>query len=50
MERCGVFAIYAPVPYAKCTKDVVKGLQFLQHRGQEGCGIAYYNGEICIKK
>lgn len=50
MEKCGVFGIYAPVPYSKCTKDVVKGLQFLQHRGQEGCGIAYYNNEICIKK
>ena len=38
-EECGVFGIYEP---EKC--DVAKytylGLYALQHRGQEGCGIA----------
>ncbi|MFZ1721535.1 MAG: amidophosphoribosyltransferase, partial [Microgenomates group bacterium] len=48
-EKCGVFGIYAP----KC--DVARithaGLWSLQHRGQEGTGIAVSDGEqISIKK
>ncbi|MBQ6402746.1 MAG: amidophosphoribosyltransferase, partial [Oscillospiraceae bacterium] len=38
-EECGVFGIFAPE-----NKDVAAltyyGLYALQHRGQEGCGIA----------
>ena len=41
-EECGVFAIYAP------QRDVAHltyyGLFALQHRGQEGCGIAVMDG------
>lgn len=41
-EECGVFGIYAP------KKEVAEltyfGLFSLQHRGQEGCGIATSNG------
>ncbi len=48
-EKCGVFGIFAP----KC--DVARithaGLWSLQHRGQEGTGIAVSDGErITIKK
>jgi amidophosphoribosyltransferase len=43
-EECGVFAIYAP------ERDVARltffGLYALQHRGQEGAGIATSNGQM----
>lgn len=42
-EECGVFGVYAP------DKDVAQlayfGLFALQHRGQEGCGIAVSDGK-----
>ncbi|HEX5447712.1 MAG TPA: amidophosphoribosyltransferase [Candidatus Saccharimonadales bacterium] len=42
-EECGLFGIYAPgLPVAELTYN---GLQALQHRGQEGAGIAVSIGE-----
>ena len=38
-EECGVFGIYSDVP-CELAHDVYYGLYSLQHRGQEGCGIA----------
>lgn len=40
-EECGVFGIYAP--QEEVAKITYFGLFALQHRGQEGCGIAVYN-------
>ena len=38
-EECGVFGIWSPVKSA-LAETVYYGLYALQHRGQEGCGIA----------
>ena len=48
-EECGVMGVFG-VPGA--AGIVRTGLTFLQHRGQEGCGIAYAdkNGEITLEK
>lgn len=35
-DNCGVFRIYAKTD---CVNDIYNGLDFLQHRGQEYCGI-----------
>lgn len=40
-EECGVFGIYAP--HEDVAKVTYFGLFALQHRGQEGCGIAVFN-------
>ena len=37
-EECGIFGIYDP--QGECAKSTYYGLVSLQHRGQEGCGIA----------
>lgn len=37
-EECGVFGIYDPK--GNCSTSTYYGLVSLQHRGQEGCGIA----------
>ncbi len=37
-EECGIFGIYDPK--GDCSKSTYYGLVSLQHRGQEGCGIA----------
>ena len=37
-EECGVFGIYDPNGH--CAESAYYGLVSLQHRGQEGCGIA----------
>ncbi|HOK06535.1 MAG TPA: hypothetical protein PLJ03_04970 [Syntrophales bacterium] len=42
-DNCGVFAIYSQRP---CVWDIFNGLDFLQHRGQEYCGIATYDDHI----
>ncbi|MCX7635090.1 MAG: amidophosphoribosyltransferase [Syntrophales bacterium] len=42
-DNCGVFGIYARQP---CAYDIFNGLDFLQHRGQQYCGIATYEGHI----
>ena len=36
-ENCGVFGIYSK---DNCVNDIYLGIDFLQHRGQEYCGIA----------
>ena len=41
-EECGVFGIYDNKDAAALT---VLGLHALQHRGQEGCGIATFDGK-----
>jgi amidophosphoribosyltransferase len=40
-ENCGVFGI---VRDTNCVEDIYRGLDFLQHRGQQFCGIATYDG------
>ena len=42
-EKCGIFGIYSP---AACIQDIYQGMDFLQHRGQEYCGIATFDGQI----
>jgi len=42
-ENCGVFGIYSA---SRCVGDIYQGIGFLQHRGQEYCGIATFNGQI----
>ncbi len=41
-EECGVFAVFGAKEASVLT---ALGLHALQHRGQEGCGIATYDGE-----
>ena len=42
-ENCGVFGIYSTGP---CVDDIYQGLDFLQHRGQEYCGISTFDMEV----
>lgn len=42
-DNCGIFGIYAQEP---CAEDIYRGIDFLQHRGQEYCGIATFDGHI----
>lgn len=42
-ENCGIFGLYADQP---CVEDIYQGIDFLQHRGQEYCGLATFNGHI----
>ena len=42
-DNCGVFGIYSSTG---CVSDIYNGLDFLQHRGQEYCGIATFDGKI----
>ncbi len=42
-DNCGVFGICSARP---CVYDIFNGLDFIQHRGQEYCGIATYDGRI----
>jgi amidophosphoribosyltransferase len=51
-EACGVFGIYGePEGWDSITNCVYHGLYSLQHRGQEGCGIAVNNErEITLHK
>ena len=39
-DNCGVIGIYAK---ENCVNDIYLGIDFLQHRGQEYCGIATVN-------
>jgi amidophosphoribosyltransferase len=39
-DNCGVFGI---VKETGCVEDIYRGLDFLQHRGQQFCGIATYD-------
>ena len=49
-EECGVIGIISNSG-SNCVGDIHRGLFALQHRGQESCGIAAFNGEelTCIK-
>ncbi len=38
-ENCGIFGIYSN---AQCVDYIYQGLDFLQHRGQEYCGISTF--------
>jgi len=40
-DNCAVFGI---IKQGDCVEDIYKGLDFLQHRGQQFCGIATFNG------
>ena len=40
-DNCGVFGI---VKETDCVEDIYRGLDFLQHRGQQFCGIATCDG------
>ena len=44
-EKCGVFAIYNCNSDSNIIPSVINGLKLLQHRGQEGCGIAFENNK-----
>ena len=47
-EECGVFGVFGVEGAAGLVRT---GLSFLQHRGQEGCGIAYADGDgIALEK
>jgi amidophosphoribosyltransferase len=46
-ENCGVFGVYSG---SECVKSIHLALHFLQHRGQQYCGISTSNGkEIVIQ-
>ena len=42
-ENCGVFGIYSN---CQCVSDIYQGIDLLQHRGQEFCGISTYDDGI----
>lgn len=42
-EKCGVFGIYNSISNSDTIPLVINGLKLLQHRGQEGCGVAFEN-------
>jgi amidophosphoribosyltransferase len=42
-DNCGVFALYADT---SCAYEIYQGIDFLQHRGQEYCGIATFDGQV----
>ena len=42
-DNCGVFGLYASGP---CAYEIYQGIDLLQHRGQEYCGLATYDGQV----
>jgi amidophosphoribosyltransferase len=42
-DNCGVFGLYSST---ECVQDVFQGIDFLQHRGQEYCGISTFDGGV----
>ena len=42
-DNCGIFALYSNAP---CAYEIFQGIDLLQHRGQEYCGIATCNGQV----
>lgn len=44
-EKCGVFGIYNSIYNTNIIPSVINGLKLLQHRGQEGCGVAFENNK-----
>ena len=50
-EECGVFGVFLNDPGQEAAPIVYYGLFSLQHRGQEGAGIAaFQNGNVEVKK
>ena len=43
--KCGAFGIYNCNSDTNIIPSVINGLKILQHRGQEGCGIAFENNK-----
>jgi amidophosphoribosyltransferase len=39
-DNCGIFGLFAQGP---CSFEIYQGIDFLQHRGQEYCGVATYD-------
>ena len=39
-DNCGIFGLYSQF---SAGYDIYNGIDFLQHRGQEYCGIATYD-------
>lgn len=51
MEKCGIYGVYCKNKNKYTVHNVIKGLELLQHRGREGCGICYtYNNDFIIEK
>ena len=48
--ECGIFGIINKQKNNLVTKQVIKGLDLLQHRGREAAGIAYWKEDIIIHK
>ncbi|OEU50605.1 MAG: hypothetical protein BA861_10930, partial [Desulfobacterales bacterium S3730MH5] len=42
-DNCGVFGLCSDT---ECVHDIFQGIDFLQHRGQEYCGISTFDGSI----
>jgi amidophosphoribosyltransferase len=42
-DNCGVFGLFSS---QECGTEIYQGLDFLQHRGQEYCGISTFDGHI----
>ncbi len=42
-ENCGLFGLYSNT---ECVREIFQGIDFLQHRGQEYCGISTFDGGI----
>lgn len=47
-EECGVFGVFSSRENAHVSEMLFFGLQALQHRGQESCGMALAHGENSI--
>jgi len=39
-ENCGIFGVFSD---SNCVLDIYRGIDFLQHRGQEYCGISTFD-------
>src|SRR5512139_3744195 len=42
-DNCGIFALFASNP---CSSEIYQGIDLLQHRGQEYCGIATFDNGV----
>jgi len=42
-ENCGLFGLFSGEP---CVEEILDGMDFLQHRGQEYCGVATFHKGI----
>jgi amidophosphoribosyltransferase len=40
-EKCGIYGIFMKTDCKKCIPQMIDGLELLQHRGQESCGLCY---------